>query len=373
MSAELQQLLKNVQAYRFSTPVKILNVCGGHERSISEAGLRSILPDYIQLFPGPGCPVCVCPVETIKLAISLSKDPKIIVTSFGDMLNVPTNSKKSEVQSLSHAKSVGHNVIAVASPQEVMELAKQHNDKTVIFFAAGFETTMAPVAAMLEQCNQTNIQFLIEGKRTWPIVESILSTGPKTIDAIIAPGHVATIMGSEEWRFVSKGFGIASAVSGFNIQSILKSIDSVLNQLSKNEPTLENCYPEVVSKNGNQTAQGLLNKYFEVSQSNWRGIGEINDSGFKFKNEYADLDANNLNLPTTIIETLLTTKAENEKPETPAGCACPDVIMGRTSPSDCVLFDKACTPSSPIGACMVSEEGACNIWWQYSMQKVISL
>jgi len=351
-----QQWLEKIQALNFGHIIGILNVCGGHERTISHSGLRSLLPENIQLIPGPGCPVCVCPAEEINRAISLSKNSNIILACFGDMINVPANNKKQEIQSLKQARALGHNVVAVSSPAEVLKLAGSNPDKTIVFFVAGFETTLAPIAAMIDQLSgvDTNIKFLIAGRKTWPVVESLLADSKHKLRGIIAPGHVATIMGANEWQFISENHQLACAVSGFTIDSVLASIYSVLMQIKNKENFLDNCYKETVTSHGNQTAKKLLDKCFEVDDALWRGVGIIENSGFFLKSKYSHLDAVGL------IENDI---QQSEKPDTPAGCDCPGVTMGKIFPTDCVLFNKACTPANPVGACMVSDEGACNIWW----------
>jgi len=349
--------LKKIQSQTFDRDIRILNVCGGHERTISDAGLRSLLPEQLKLIPGPGCPICVCPAETINHAISLSNNKHNIVACFGDMINVPANNKKSEVQSLKEAKASGNNIAAVSSPAEVIKLALANSDKTIIFFVAGFETTMAPIAAMLDQINHSsinNVKFLISGKKTWPIVSSLLNNNDHNLDGIIAPGHVATIMGEDEWKFIPAEFKVASAISGFTIDSMLSSIHAILSQIKNKSPSLENHYQETVTHQGNPTAQKLIKKYFNTGDSMWRGIGNIKNSGFTLKSEYQHINAE------LLIENLT---QKTHKSDTPSGCDCPKVTMGQLTPTDCILFNKACTPSNPIGACMVSDEGACQIWW----------
>ncbi|MDH3327529.1 MAG: hydrogenase formation protein HypD [Gammaproteobacteria bacterium] len=368
-----QQWLTKIREVKFDRTIRILNVCGGHERSISNSGIRTLLPEYIQLIPGPGCPICVCPTELINQSISLSRNPDIILACFGDMINVPANNKKGEIQSLSEAKAMGSNVEAVASPMEVIKLANTNQDKTIVFFVAGFETTMAPIAAMIEQINATsikNIKFLIAGRKTWPIVFELFKDQDHGIDGVIAPGHVATIMGAQEWQFIPDSHKIPCSISGFTVSSVLESIYTVLKQIQTKKACLNNCYKEAVTDQGNLTAKNLLDKYFENDDAPWRGIGLIDESGFKFKSEFTHFDAANL-IETTTSPHLTPYLASGftpkltiiNKSESPAGCDCPKVIMGKLSPFNCKLFDKACTPSNPIGPCMVSDEGACNIWW----------
>ncbi|MDH5256713.1 MAG: hydrogenase formation protein HypD [Gammaproteobacteria bacterium] len=354
----LAEILTEINKLHFDREIRILNVCGGHERSISNAGLRTLLPKQIHLIPGPGCPVCVCPSEIINYAISLAQHKNIILACFGDMINVPANNKKSEIQSLNEARQLGHEIAAVSSPAEVIRLAEKNIDKTIVFFIAGFETSMAPIVAMLDQLTHTrqpaNIRFLLSAKKTWPIVASMLDDPEHMLDGIIAPGHVATVMGSNEWHFIPEQHNIACAVSGFTTLSVLESIKSILNQIKNKKPVLDNCYKETVTNQGNLVAQNLMKKYLLTSDEAWRGIGIIKSSGFSLKKKYANYNAEMI-IPAN--------SSEDRKNETPAGCDCPKIIMGKRSPVDCKLFGKPCSPSKPVGPCMVSAEGACNIWW----------
>ena len=359
MKTDAQQYLNKIQQFSNTRPIRILNVCGGHERTIANGGLRSILPQNIQLIPGPGCPVCVCPNEVINQAIKLAQADNIILACFGDMVNVPVNNKKGDIQSLAEARALGANVFPVASPQEVIHLAQNNPDKTIVFFVAGFETTMAPIAAMLSHNTQNNIKYLIAGRKTWPIVSDLLASGDHNLDGIIAPGHVATIMGSKEWDFVPKQFDIPCVIAGFTTDNLLKSIYELIIQILNDNVELKNCYPQMVKPHGNALAQKTLKKYFQIYDATWRGIGLVKQSGYQFKPAYQHLDAANI-LPQNI--------QPINKSDLPASCDCAQVVMGKQQPTQCKLFNKPCTPKHPIGPCMVSDEGACHIWWQNGEQ-----
>lgn len=327
----------------------ILNVCGGHERSISEAGIRSLLPDWIELVPGPGCPVCVCANEDLQTAIALAESGKILV-AYGDMLRVPTNTRTS----LLSAKAAGADVRPVASPLEALEIAQQNLDKDVVFFAAGFETSFAPLAAMISAMPlPNNLSFLLAGKLTWPAVECLLeSDTAKKIDGLIAPGHVATVMGKRQWDFCLEKYGIPTAVSGFTSESLLKAMYWVLTDPSTQ---VQNAYAEVVTDEGNQRAQAQLEAAFTIVDGAWRGLGTISDSAYELSENYRTRDAK-LKWP----ELAVTEVIESDMPK---GCSCADVVMARKLPSECQLFDNGCTPERPLGPCMVSDEGACQIWY----------
>jgi len=356
VSHSAAERLKSLRALRVDRPVRIMNVCGGHERSISIAGLRAILPDNVELVPGPGCPVCICPEEDVYEAIQLALHEDITLVAFGDMLRVPVNSPKREPRSLEQAKAAGADIRPIASPIDAVRIAKEDPARLVVFFAAGFETTTAPVAAMLAEGVPDNLLVLLSGRLTWPAVALLLDSGTPGFDALIAPGHVSTIMGPEEWEFVVDKHDIPAAVAGFTPESLLAAMYSVLRQLGENRHFLDNCYPEVVRPGGNVEARRQLDQVMNVVDANWRGIGIIPKSGFALREAYAAHDAR---------ERFRSYADESRKRvgEMPPGCDCAKVVLGKIYPNQCRLYGAACTPRKPIGPCMVSDEGACRIWW----------
>jgi hydrogenase expression/formation protein HypD len=360
--SEAQDWLARIRALDIDRPIKILNVCGGHERSITQAGLRGILPERVELIPGPGCPVCVCPEEDIYQAMQLALQDKVILVAFGDMLRVPVNVPKGEVRSLVDAQAAGGDVRPIASPTEARKIALDNPDRPVVFFAAGFETTIAPVAALLAEGLPDNLYILLSGRLTWPAVAMLLDSGTPGFDALVAPGHVATIMGPQEWRFVVDEHAIPAAVAGFNPESLLAAFHSVLKQLQTGRYFLDNCYQEVAHPNGNRTAQRFLAQTLDVVDANWRGIGIIPKSGYALKPEYAAHDAR-LKFPDHADPT------RRRAGEMPPGCDCASVVLGKIYPNQCRLFGTACTPRNPVGPCMVSDEGACRIWWSGGAEK----
>ncbi|MGA8864541.1 MAG: hydrogenase formation protein HypD [Gallionella sp.] len=355
-----QDWLGKINGLPLTRRVRIMNVCGGHERSITMAGLRAVLPHNVELIPGPGCPVCVCPEEDVYLAIRLALHAGVILVAFGDMLRVPVNVPKAEPRSLEQAKASGADIRPVASPQEAVRIAKENPQRQVVFFVAGFETTTAPVAAMLLEGIPDNLFLLLSCRLTWPAVAMLLDSGKPGFDApgfnaLIAPGHVATVMGPEEWAFVPEQHAIPAAVAGFSPVSLLAAMYSVLRQLIEEECFLDNCYPEVVRPGGNSTAQAQLGKAMQVVDANWRGIGIIPASGFALAERFEQNDAR---------KHFTGYEAEGRKRvgEMPPGCDCARVVLGKIYPDKCKLFGTACTPRTPVGPCMVSDEGACRIW-----------
>jgi hydrogenase expression/formation protein HypD len=422
MTLTAQDWLNKIKALPLTRRVRIMNVCGGHERSITMAGLRAALLSSIELIPGPGCPVCVCPEEDVYLAMQLALHAGVILVAFGDMLRVPVNVPKSEPRSLEQAKAAGADIRPVSSPQEAVRIAMENPERQVVFFAAGFETTTAPVAAMLLEGVPENLFVLLSGRLTWPAVAMLLDSDTPGFDALIAPGHVATVMGPEEWGFVVEKHHMPAAVAGFTPLSLLAAIYSVLRQLIEAEPKksvrpesfdpvrpelvegangtqdrfvegrthdvphrpwfdkltptgcknlceatngesvqrfpeyfLDNCYPEAVRPGGNAAAQKQLQQALDVTDANWRGIGIIPASGFALNTQFAAHDARKQ-------FTGYETEGRKRVGEMPPGCDCARVVLGKIYPNECKLFGTACTPRTPVGPCMVSDEGACRIW-----------
>ncbi len=351
-----KEWLERIRALPLRGRVRVMNVCGGHERSISMAGLRGALPREIELIPGPGCPVCICPEEDVYAAIQLALRRDVTLAAFGDMLRVPANVPKSEPRSLEQARAAGGDVRPIASPQEAARIAADQPGREVVFFAAGFETTTAPVAALVAEGLPPNLSILLSGRLTWPAVAALLESEEAGFDALIAPGHVSAVMGPEEWRFVPEQHGIPSAVAGFETDSLLAALYSVLRQRLEGRVFLDNCYVNVAKPNGNPTARRLIHETLDVVDANWRGIGIIPRSGFALKAELASFDA--------VRRFDLKSDAFRKRAgEMPPGCDCARVVLGKVYPNQCVLYGKACTPRNPIGPCMVSDEGACRIWW----------
>lgn len=354
--------LTRIRALRLPERVRIMNVCGGHERAISRAGLRGALPPRIELIPGPGCPVCVCPEEDIFAAIRLALDEGVILVAFGDMLRVPCNAPKGTPRSLEAARAAGGDVRPIASPQEAATIARANPGREVVFFAAGFETTTAPVASLVAEGAPDTLSLLLAARLTWPAVAMLLDSEAPGFDALIAPGHVATVMGPEEWGFVPERYGIPAAVAGFTPESLLAAIWSVLRQMIEGRSFLDNCYASVVHPGGNPSARAILHQTLDVVDANWRGIGVIPASGFAFNAAHRRHDAR--------LRFAIDPAADRKRAgEMPPGCDCARVVLGKIAPNACRLYGTACTPRNPVGPCMVSDEGACRIWWSSGVRE----
>jgi len=325
--------------------VKIMNVCGSHEHTITYSGLRSLMPENIELVPGPGCPVCVCSESDVINAINLSKRDDVILATYGDMLRVPTK--------IGSIRSSGGNYVMVSAPHEVLKIASENPQKKVVFFSVGFETTTAPTAALLEMGVPSNLFILTSQKLTPEIMEVLVKDSEVGVDAFVAPGHVSAIVGSKAWEAFPETYGIPTVVAGFDPENLLLAIVKILYQLKRGKAELENVYRGVVRPEGNKKAQELIYKYFYRTSVNWRGIGYIPNSGLELRKEYDHLNAKKVfDLPEI-------------KEEKVPGCICHEVVLGKSYPTDCKLFKKSCTPRNPKGPCMVSHEGACNIWYRF--------
>ena len=258
----------------------------------------------------------------------------------------------------------GGDVRPVSSPEEVLAIAQDNPATEVVFFAAGFETTTAPVAGLLARGLPANLSILLSGRLTWPAVALLLDSDTPGFNALVAPGHVSTVMGPEEWEFVPKKHGIPAAVAGFTTESLLAAFYSVLRQVIENRPFLDNCYTQVAKPGGNPTALAVLKQVMDVTDANWRGIGVIPNSGFSLKEELAGSDAR-------VRFSIEPEEDRKRAGEMPPGCDCARVVLGKIYPNECILYGRACTPRKPIGPCMVSDEGACRIWWASGVREPV--
>lgn len=324
--------------------VRIMNVCGSHEHTIAFSGMRSLLPEKLEIIPGPGCPVCVCPESDIINAINLSQRDDVILVTYGDMLRVP--SKEGSI------RAQGRNYRMITSPFECIHIAKSNPDKKIVFFSIGFETTTAPTAGILEMGVPDNLFILSSHRLTPTIMEILVKDAEIGIDGFIAPGHVSAIVGANAWNVFSEKYHIPTVVAGFQPENLLMGISDILRQLRDGVAETGNVYAGVVKAEGNMQAQKIMAKFFEVADVNWRGIGHIPKSGLELRAAYSQKDARKVfELP------------EIKEQKNP-GCICGTVILGKAYPTACGLFKKVCNPKTPKGPCMVSMEGACNIWYK---------
>lgn len=346
MEKNIEKLTKTIhEVVPKDRKIKIMNVCGSHEHTITYGGIRSLMPENIELVPGPGCPVCVCSESDIVNAINLSKRSDTILLTYGDMLRVPTQ--------IGSIRNSGINYRMISAPHEVLKIAQENPDKKVVFFSIGFETTTAPTAALIEMGLPENVTILTSQKLTPEIMEILVNDAEVGVDAFVAPGHVSAIVGANAWKVFPEKYGIPTVVAGFEPENLILAILKILMQIREGRAKLENVYSDVVKPEGNKKAQELMYKYFEKADVNWRGIGYIPKSGLEFRNEYDHINAKKVfDLP------------EIKEKKIP-GCICNRVVLGKAYPNECKLFGTVCTPRHPRGPCMVSMEGSCNIWYRF--------
>jgi hydrogenase expression/formation protein HypD len=328
-----------------------MEVCGGQTHSIVKHGIDFLLPEGIELVHGPGCPVCVTPLEMIDKAHAIAARPKVIFCSFGDMLRVPGSEGD-----LFTLKSQGADIRVVYSPLDCLKIARANPEKQVVFFAIGFETT-APANAMLvhraKQEGQKNVSILVSHSLVPPSITYILQSPQNRVQGFLGPGHVCTIMGYREYEPIAERYQVPIVITGFEPLDLLQGTLMVVRQLEAGEAKVENQYSRVLGRDGNVPARKLVNSVFEVSDRKWRGVGWIPKSGYKLRWEYREHDA----------ERLFSVKEIDTKES--AICISGQILKGIKKPHDCPAFGTLCTPQSPLGATMVSAEGACAAYYAY--------
>lgn len=347
-------LLEKIADYSKKTgSIRLMEVCGTHTMSIARSGIKSILPKNIQLLSGPGCPVCVTPANIIDMILSLSERKEILITSYGDLLRVPGSVQG---DSLLKRRAEGGNIESVYSPVDALQLAENHPEKEVIFLGVGFETTAPGTAACILEAaarRLMNFSVLCLLKQTEPALRSLIEAPDFAVDGFLCPGHVAAIIGADRFSFLPDDYQLPGVVAGFEAADLLYSILELTRMLAEKHPALKNEYTRLVRPEGNPAALSLMKKVFCPASSHWRGLGHINGSGYAIREEYAPWDA--------MKKFSLKPPEASEIP----GCQCAQVIRGVTRPANCPLFRKVCSPSNPVGPCMVSGEGACAAAYQY--------
>lgn len=338
-------------AHITTRPWAIMEVCGGQTHSIIRNGIDQLLPDEIELIHGPGCPVCVTPLAIIDRALAIAAQENVIFCSFGDMLRVPGSR-----EDLFSVKSKGADVRIVYSPLDAVKIARANPDSEVVFFGVGFETT-APANAMAvytaKQQNITNFSMLVSHVLVPPALHAILNAPDNRVQGFLAAGHVCSVMGYWQYEPIVRQYGVPIVVTGFEPIDVLDGIRRTIVQLEAGEATVDNAYARAVTCDGNVPAQKILADVFEVTDRTWRGIGKIPESGWTLREAYTDYDAA-LKFAVDDIHTAESTE-----------CHSGEVLRGTIKPNECPAFGKTCTPRKPLGATMVSSEGACAAYYQY--------
>jgi hydrogenase expression/formation protein HypD len=344
----VREIERIAQGRRF----RIMEICGGHTHTIYRYGLHDVLPANIELVHGPGCPVCVLPMGKVDDAIAIAKHDGVILATFGDMMRVPGSEG-----SLIDAQADGADVRMVYSPLDALKLAHQNPDRKVVFFAIGFETTAPSTAVTLLHAKRLGVRnFFVFCNHVLvvPAIKALLDSPETRLDGFIGPGHVTTVIGSKAWEFIPKDYGKGIVISGFEPLDMLQAIYMLVKQLIEGKPRVDVQYTRAVRPDGNTKAKEVMAQVFELRETfEWRGLGWIEKSALKLKPEFAEFDAElHFDLP-------------RRQVADPKVCQCGEVLRGAILPWECKVFGTACTPEHPIGACMVSSEGACAAVYQY--------
>jgi len=342
LSKEIVERIENI-----ARPVKIMHVCGSHEHTIMQHGLRSLLPKEVEVIAGPGCPVCCVPSVEIDECIYLAREG-VTITTFGDMLRVPGASG-----SLSDAKADGADVRIVYGINNAVEIAKKIQNE-VVFMAAGFETTAPTTASEIMAEPPENFSVISCHRLIPPALKFLIESGEVNLNALIEPGHVSTIIGSRPYVPFSQDYGIPQVIAGFNPFDVLIAVYMILKQLHEGRTEVENEYKRAVKEEGNVKAQKVMDEIFYIKTKEWRGFPEIPDSVYEIRDEFSDYNAREK-------FDIHIEKSE----EAVTGCICGPILRGVARPEECTLFREKCNPLNPIGACMVSKEGTCNIAYRY--------
>lgn len=354
----IQGLLTQIEdkAKSLKLPVKLMEVCGTHTMALFRYGLKQILKDVgIDMLSGPGCPVCITPNEIHEAAIDLVTEKEgFVLTTFGDMTRVPT--ERGSLQTVIPAPR--SQVKVVYSPAEALDMAKQNPEKEVVFFGVGFETTIPAIVLTIKAAAEAGVTNFSVLSALWlvpPPLRALVTAEDIQIQGFLYPGHVSAIIGEEPYKFIASEFGIPGAITGFEPADILLAIDSILEQMIKDEPAVANEYSRVVRPNGNPVALAVMDRLLEIKDSHWRGLGQIPQSGLQVKAEYTAFDA----------EKKYGLQIEAGSGDFP-GCRCGEVLQGKISPQDCPMYGTKCKPDSPYGPCMVSYEGSCLASYKYN-------
>ena len=348
----LQGILREIEGLlKARGRVRIMEVCGTHTVSIFQHGIKSMLPHEISLISGPGCPVCVTSQGDIDQMIGLSLKDGVQIVTFGDMLKVPGTKG-----SLKHAMARGARVHVVYSPMDAITFCQRHPTHEVVFLGIGFETTAPAIASVIKRAKTLGIEnfsVFASMKLIPPALYALLSSGEVETDALLCPGHVSSIIGAHAYGGIAKDFGIPCVVSGFEPGDILLAIWAILRQLARGEARVENMYKRAVTDHGNERAKAVMDEVLCPEDTVWRGLGTIPGSGLGIRQDFHDLCAKRR-----------FSLVPEDVPE-PRGCACGEILKGKKAPPDCPLFGKRCTPSSPVGPCMVSTEGTCQAYYRF--------
>ena len=343
-------LIESIQALA-PEHATLMEVCGTHTVSIARNGIRDLMPESCRLASGPGCPVCVTSNHDIDTVIALTRVPNVIITTFGDMTRVPGSSS-----SLLKEQAAGRDIRIVYSPLDALVIAQENPDREVVFVGVGFETTTPLVAMAIKRAQAlglTNFTVFAAHKNMPNALDILMGDPELKVDALILPGHVSTIIGVKPYQFLAEKYGIPGVITGFEPLDVLQGIAMIMRQLHEGRADIENAYARGVMPEGNPVALAAIDEVFDTCTATWRGLGPIEGSGYRIRDEFAQFDA------------LVRFAPAIEETVEPKGCRCGDVLRGIMAPNECPLFRRVCTPENPVGPCMVSGEGSCAAYYRY--------
>ncbi|MCX6354900.1 MAG: hydrogenase formation protein HypD [Candidatus Aureabacteria bacterium] len=350
-ASKARLLLERLSAHR--APATLMEVCGTHTVALFTTGVRAALPECVRVISGPGCPVCVTPLETIEKAIGFAHRKDTVLFCFGDMLRIPGVHETLE----SARAHRGARVKLMYSPLEAIEYARREPDQSLVLFGTGFETTIPIFASVLMRAREDNLRniFLLSAfKSIPPAIKALLSAGDSAVDGFLLPGHVSSVIGVEPYGFIAGEYHLPGVIAGFEAADMIEGILLLLRMIDSRQPEIKNQYTRFVPPEGNPRARAMIDTVFVSRDTDWRGLGTIHNSGFALRDDFRRFDADQL------------MDFEIPPVQEPADCICGEVIRGRRTPVDCTLYGRSCTPSHPIGPCMVSSEGTCAAFYKYS-------
>ena len=349
-----EQLAEQIRAKVDGRTMRFMEVCGTHTMAAFRYGLKGLLPPEVRLVSGPGCPVCVTPNGYVDHAVALCRLEGVTVATFGDMMKVPGSSS-----SLERERAEGRDVRVVYSPLDALQWASEHPERKVVFLGIGFETTVPGVAASILETDRSGVSnfLVLSAHKVMPPAMGALAADPEIkVDGFLCPGHVSVIIGADAYRFIAEDYGIPCVVAGFEPLDVLRAVELLGTQVVEDRAEVEIAYRRAVRPEGNRKAWALVESVFERSDADWRGIGAIEGSGLKIRDQFRRFDA------AAMLEVAVEPTVE------PKGCICGAVLKGTKTPGECGLFGKRCTPEHPVGACMVSSEGTCAAWFRYALR-----
>ena len=358
-----QHLAQSIRAaVQTERPYRFMEFCGGHTHALARYGVLDLLPPQVRMIHGPGCPVCVLPIGRIDQAIELARRPEVILASYGDTLRVPASNQLS----LMRARAQGADVRIVYSVDDALVLARQHPDREVVFLAIGFETTTPPTAVALQTAQReglTNFSVLCNHVLTPAAMHAILDQDePVALDGLVGPAHVSTVIGSQPYEIFAQQYGLPVVIAGFEPLDIMQAILMLVHQVNERRAEVENEFTRAVNREGNLKAQAIVNEVTTVRDGfEWRGLGHMPHSALKLRPAYARFDAE--------LRFGLRDHTVADHPQ----CLCGPILQGHKQPQDCKLFGNVCTPDQPMGACMVSSEGACAAHYSYGRHRLASI